>query len=141
MSKVSKFYVGQSAEETITVTEKLIYETADFSGDYNPIHTSKEYAEKTRFKGRIAHSLVCEALTSKLIGMKLPGAGAVFITMSFVCTKPDLSEMRVRQRQYQSYRRGTGHIGYAGAMPQPTGRSGGRMRDQGAISGTGRRLY
>ncbi|MDI9494397.1 MAG: MaoC family dehydratase [Bacillota bacterium] len=88
MSKVSKFYVGQSAEDTITVTEKLIYETADFSGDYNPIHTSKEYAEKTRFKGRIAHSLVCEALTSKLIGMKLPGAGAVFITMSFVCTKP-----------------------------------------------------
>lgn len=79
MSKVSKFYVGQSAEETITVTEKLIYETADFSGDYNPIHTSKDYAEKTRFKGRIAHSLVCEALTSKLIGMKLPGAGAVLL--------------------------------------------------------------
>ena len=42
MSKVSKFYVGQSAEETITVTEKLIYETADFSGDYNPVHTSKD---------------------------------------------------------------------------------------------------
>ncbi|HZK02319.1 MAG TPA: MaoC family dehydratase [Anaerovoracaceae bacterium] len=88
MSKVSKFYVGQYAEETVTVTEKLIYETADFSGDYNPIHTSKSYAENTRFKVRIAHSLVCEALISKVIGMKLPGAGAVFIKVNFVCLKP-----------------------------------------------------
>jgi len=88
MSNVSKFYVGQSAVETIKVTENLIYETADYSGDYNPIHTSRDYAEKKRFKSRIAHSLVCEALTSKVIGMKLPGAGAVFIKMSFVCLKP-----------------------------------------------------
>ena len=29
MSNVSKFYVGQSAVETIKVTENLIYETAD----------------------------------------------------------------------------------------------------------------
>ena len=58
MSNVSKFYVGQSAEETVTITENLIHETADYSGDYNPIHTSKDYAEKTRFRARIAHSLV-----------------------------------------------------------------------------------
>lgn len=88
MSNVSKFYVGQSAKESITVTEKLIYETADYSGDYNPIHTSVSYAEKTRFKVRIAHSLICEALVSKVIGMKLPGAGAVFIKVSFTCLKP-----------------------------------------------------
>ncbi len=88
MSSISKFYVGQSAVETIKVTENLIYETADYSGDYNPIHTSKDYAERKRFKTRIAHSLVCEALTSKLIGMKLPGAGAVFIKIGFTFLKP-----------------------------------------------------
>ncbi|GAB1475874.1 MaoC family dehydratase [Bacillota bacterium] len=88
MSKVSKFYVGQKAEESITITENLIYETADFSGDYNPIHTSKSYAEESRFKTRIAHSLVCEALISKVIGMKLPGAGAVFIRIGFNLLKP-----------------------------------------------------
>ncbi len=88
MSKVSKFYVGQKAEESIAVTENLIYETADYSGDYNPVHTSKRYAEETIFKTRIAHSLVCEALISKLIGMKLPGAGAVFISVGFNCLKP-----------------------------------------------------
>lgn len=88
MSKVGNFYVGQQAEESVTITENLIYETADFSGDYNPIHTSKNYAEGTRFKMRIAHSLVCEALISKVIGMKLPGAGAVFLKVSFTCLKP-----------------------------------------------------
>ena len=88
MSKVSKFHVGQQAEESAIVTEKLIYETADFSGDYNPIHTSRSYAESTRFKTRIAHSLVCEALISKVIGMKLPGAGAVFIKLTLGFLKP-----------------------------------------------------
>ena len=88
VSNVSKFYVGQSAKETIKVTENLIYETADYSGDYNPIHTSRDFAEKKQFKVRIAHSLVCEALTSKVIGMQLPGPGAVFISMNFVCLKP-----------------------------------------------------
>lgn len=88
MSNVSKFFVGQSAEETIAVTEKLIYETADFSGDYNPIHTSEDYAGKTRFRTRIAHSLVCEGLISKVIGMKLPGPGTVFIKVSFSCLRP-----------------------------------------------------
>lgn len=88
MGNINNFYVGQSEEEIIVVTENLIYETADFSGDYNPIHTSKEYAKKTRFNTRIAHSLVCEALISKVIGMKLPGAGAVFIKVSFTCLRP-----------------------------------------------------
>lgn len=88
MGNVSKFYIGQTAEESVVVTENLIYETADFSGDYNPIHTSKTYAENSRFKTRIAHSLVCEALVSKVIGMQLPGPGAVYIKMNFVCLKP-----------------------------------------------------
>ncbi len=88
MNGISQFYVGQSAEETEVITEKRIYETADYSGDYDPIHTSKEYAEKRKFKARIAHSLVLDALISRLIGMKLPGGGGVFIKKSFTCLKP-----------------------------------------------------
>lgn len=88
MSINEKFQIGQTAQDHVIVTEKLIYETADFSGDYNPVHTSEDFARKTQFKSRIAHSLICEALVSKLIGTQLPGAGAVFINISFACLKP-----------------------------------------------------
>ncbi|PKM84639.1 MAG: enoyl-CoA hydratase [Firmicutes bacterium HGW-Firmicutes-11] len=88
MSINERFQIGQTAEDHVIVTEKLIYETADFSGDYNPVHTSEDFARKTKFKSRIAHSLICEALVSKLIGTQLPGAGAVFINISFACLKP-----------------------------------------------------
>jgi 3-hydroxybutyryl-CoA dehydratase len=88
MSINEKFQIGQSAQDHVIVTEKLIYETADFSGDYNPVHTSEDFARKTQFKSRIAHSLICETLVSKLIGTQLPGAGAVFINISFACLKP-----------------------------------------------------
>ena len=88
MSINGKFQIGQTAQDHVIVTEKLIYETADFSGDYNPVHTSEDFARKTKFKSRIAHSLICEALVSKLIGTQLPGAGAVFINISFACLKP-----------------------------------------------------
>lgn len=88
MSISEKFQIGQTAQDHILVTEKLIYETADFSGDYNPVHTSEDFARKTQFKSRIAHSLICEALVSRLIGTQLPGAGAIFINISFACLKP-----------------------------------------------------
>jgi len=88
MNISEKFQIGQTAQDHVIVTEKLIYETADFSGDYNPVHTSEDFARKTPFKSRIAHSLICEALVSRLIGTQLPGAGAIFISLSFNCLKP-----------------------------------------------------
>ncbi len=88
MSTVSKFQVGQQAEESMIITEQLIYDAADFSGNYSPVHISKAYAENTRFKVPIAHSLLSEALVSRVIGMKLPGTGAVFIKTKYTYLKP-----------------------------------------------------
>lgn len=96
MSKVSKFKVGQQAEDTMIITEQLIYDAADFSGNYSPVHTSKAYAEKTRFKVPIAHSLLSEALISRVIGMQLPGTGAVFISANFVYLKPVVAKDHIK---------------------------------------------
>ena len=86
--KMSKFHVGQQAEDTMHITERAIYDAADFSGNYSPVHISKAYAADTRFKVPIAHSLLSEALISRVIGMQLPGTGAVFIKAKFVYLKP-----------------------------------------------------
>ncbi len=59
---------------------------AELSGDHNPIHLSEHFARKTRFGGRIVHGLYTASLISAVIGMRLPGPGAVYIsqTLNFI---------------------------------------------------------
>ena len=82
------FEIGQTEKEKVVVTEMLIEEMAKISNDYNPIHMSDEFARNSIFGKRIAHGLVCEALVSSLIVNKLPGAGAIFLNISFTFRKP-----------------------------------------------------
>jgi 3-hydroxybutyryl-CoA dehydratase len=55
---------------------------AELSGDHNPIHLSEHFARKTRFGERIVHGLYTASLISAVIGMRLPGPGAVYISQT-----------------------------------------------------------
>ena len=70
--------------ETIrkTVLNEDVVGFAELSGDHNPIHLSEHFARKTRFGGRIVHGLYTASLISAVIGMRLPGPGAVYISQT-----------------------------------------------------------
>ena len=57
-----------SPARTITETDIVLFSA--FTGDWHPLHTDAIYAEKTQFKGRIAHGMlglvVGSALTTRL---------------------------------------------------------------------------
>lgn len=55
---------------------------ATLSGDHNPVHLSDHFARKTRFGGRIAHGLYTASLISAVLGMRLPGPGAVYLSQT-----------------------------------------------------------
>jgi 3-hydroxybutyryl-CoA dehydratase len=55
---------------------------AELSGDRNPIHLSEHFARKTRFGGRIVHGLYTASLISAVIGTRLPGPGAVYVSQT-----------------------------------------------------------
>ena len=55
---------------------------AEISGDRNPIHLSEHFAARTPFKGRIAHGLYTASLISAVIGTRLPGPGAIYISQT-----------------------------------------------------------
>ncbi len=78
--------VGQSAMFGRTVTNADIVAFAGVSGDTNPIHLHDGFARKTRFGQRIAHGMLSGSYISTVIGTKLPGPGAVYIsqTMNFM---------------------------------------------------------
>ncbi|WP_375457628.1 3-hydroxybutyryl-CoA dehydratase [uncultured Enterovirga sp.] len=55
---------------------------AEVTGDRNPIHLSEHFAAKTPFGGRIAHGLYTASLISAVLGTRLPGPGAVYISQT-----------------------------------------------------------
>ncbi len=74
--------VGMNERSMHAVTSSDVVKFATLSGDHNPIHLSEHFARKTRFGGRIAHGLYTASLISAVLGMYLPGPGAVYLSQT-----------------------------------------------------------
>ena len=71
--------MGQTACTAKTITESDIYQFAGITGDMNPMHINAQYAEASRFGGRIAHGMLSAGLISAVLGMQLPGPGSIYL--------------------------------------------------------------
>lgn len=80
--------VGQSAEMTRTVGAADIEAFAAVSGDENPVHLDEAYAKTTAFGERIAHGMLSGAYISAVLGTRLPGPGAIYLTQSLRFRRP-----------------------------------------------------
>lgn len=83
-----KFKIGDQASISKTITEADIALFVAVSGDTNPLHTNAEYAKRSRFGERIAHGSLTASLISNVIGTKLPGVGAVYLSQTLKFIKP-----------------------------------------------------
>lgn len=66
---LSEFAVGETfttLSRTVTETDVVLF--AGITGDMNPIHTDKVYAESLPFKSRIAHGLLGAGIATGLWG-------------------------------------------------------------------------
>ncbi len=77
---IHELKVGDSAQISKTITEEVINDFARATGDFNPVHLDQAYAEKTMFKGRIAHGLFSVGLLSTVLGNILPGHGTIYLS-------------------------------------------------------------
>ncbi len=73
---------GMSESFTKTVTESDIQKFGEVSGDVNPVHFDEEFAKGTIFKGRIAHGVLSASYISTVLGMKMPGPGTIFMSLT-----------------------------------------------------------
>jgi 3-hydroxybutyryl-CoA dehydratase len=78
--------IGDSFSRSRQVTDELIRQFADLSGDYNPIHLDEEFAKTTRFGKRIAHGMLTGAFISAVLGYEFAERKIVYLsqTMKFV---------------------------------------------------------
>lgn len=85
---ISEIRIGDAAEFTKTVTEADIVLFAGITGDLNPAHVDQVWAENTMFKGRIAHGMFSGGLISAVLGMYLPGPGAIYLSQELKFLAP-----------------------------------------------------
>ncbi|TNE58423.1 MAG: MaoC family dehydratase [Alphaproteobacteria bacterium] len=80
--------VGQAEEFSKTVTEADLVLYAGVTGDTNPVHLDEEFAAQTMFKTRIAHGMLSAGFISAVLGAKMPGPGAIYVSQELKFKAP-----------------------------------------------------
>jgi 3-hydroxybutyryl-CoA dehydratase len=83
-----KFKLGDTASLSRIISDTDIRAFAELSGDFNPVHLDDEFARTTRFGRRIAHGMLGASLISTVLGTKLPGQGAIYLSQTLQFLAP-----------------------------------------------------
>lgn len=87
-STIDQVEVGQVAELSRVASDGDIAGFVDAVGDHNPIHADREYAATTQFGERIAPGIWTAGLISAVIGTRLPGPGAIYLSQDLRFVRP-----------------------------------------------------
>lgn len=93
-----KYYIGQSAQISKTITETDVYNFAGICGDFNSLHVNKIMAEKSIFGKRIVHGALISSFISTVLGMYLPGEGTIYLRQEVNYRKPVYLEDTITAR-------------------------------------------
>lgn len=72
--------LGQKKKFTVKITETMLNNFAEISGDYNPLHMDENYARTTRFGKRLCHGMLLASLFSRMVGMYMPGKNSLYFS-------------------------------------------------------------
>ena len=88
LTKYSDLKVGQKASLQKKITEADLSNFIAITGDKNPLHVDALFAEQTFFGQRIAHGMLSASLFSTLVGMHIPGTGAIYKSQTLEFLRP-----------------------------------------------------
>jgi len=78
IARIEDFEVGQHVSFTKTFTEDDIARFVEITGDVNPLHVDEEFARATQFGRRVLQGMLTASIFSTMVGMLLPGTGAIY---------------------------------------------------------------
>lgn len=81
-----------------TITAEDVDKFAKLTGDFNPLHTDKEFGGKSVFKKNIAHGMLLGSLFSTLVGKYCPGDKALYLSQTLNFRLPVFIDEQVEVR-------------------------------------------
>jgi len=85
---IDDFHVGQHASFVKTFTEDDVQRFIAITGDVNPLHVNDSFASRTPFGRRVLHGMLTASLFSTMVGMLIPGTGAIYRSQTIAFLKP-----------------------------------------------------
>jgi phosphate acetyltransferase len=85
---IAELAPGDHAEITRAVDASAVAEFVDAVGDHNPVHSDPRFAAATAFGEPIAPGVFTAGLISAVIGTRLPGPGAIYLSQSLKFLRP-----------------------------------------------------
>lgn len=85
---INDLTVGDSVSQSVTFTLEMREAFHALSNDSAPLHGNAEFARARGYKDPILQGLCVTSRFSRLIGMYLPGEGAVIESLAFKFRKP-----------------------------------------------------
>lgn len=86
--RIDEFEPGQRAAFTKTFTDEDVQHFIAITGDVNPLHVDNAFASRTRFGGRVLHGMLTASLFSTMVGMFIPGTGAIYRAQTLAFLRP-----------------------------------------------------
>lgn len=74
--------VGETRSLVRTISEADVRRFVEMTGDDNPLHVDRAFAEETPFKDIVVHGMLGASFISTVIGTQLPGAGALWVSQN-----------------------------------------------------------
>jgi len=88
MARIDDFEPGQHVTFTKTFTDEDVQRFIAITSDVNPLHVDDAFAAKTRFGRRVLHGMLTASLFSTMVGMLLPGTGAIYRSQTLNFLRP-----------------------------------------------------
>lgn len=80
--KIQDYHIGDREQVQHTITTEDVQQFAQLTGDYNPLHLDQNFAKDTTFKKPVVYGMLSASFISTLIGMKIPGPGALWTSQT-----------------------------------------------------------
>ncbi|HKS24785.1 MAG TPA: MaoC family dehydratase [Thermoanaerobaculia bacterium] len=87
-ARIDDFTPGQHVTFTKTFTDDDVRRFIEITGDVNPLHVDDAFAAGTRFGRRVLHGMLTASIFSTMVGMLLPGTGAIYRTQTLAFLRP-----------------------------------------------------
>ena len=87
-AQINDFEPGQHVTFTKTFTEDDVRRFIEITGDVNPLHVDESFAASTKFGRRVLHGMLTASILSTMVGMLLPGPGAIYRAQTITFLRP-----------------------------------------------------
>lgn len=87
-ARIEDFKPGQHVTFTKTFSEDDVRRFIEITGDTNPLHVDDAFAARTQFGRRVLHGMLTASILSTMVGMLLPGTGAIYRSQTIQFLKP-----------------------------------------------------